>query len=128
MPEYEWQDFTERRARPDQRVPRVTIQKKGNMGMNVAAYQALGEPKAVVFRFDQQRRAFAIRPARNGEKAAYPVRKQQMANSYVIGAKSFTSFMQLDKDALLSFHPKVQDGMLIVDLNEEVTDGTDGED
>ena len=93
----------------------------------MAAYQALGEPEAVVFRFDQQRRAFAIRPARNGDKAAYPVRKQQLANSWVIGAKSFTSFMQLDKDELLSFHPKVQDGMLIVDLNEEVTDEPDGQ-
>lgn len=123
MTDYQWELADVRRQRSDQNVPRVTVQRRGNMGMNAAAYDALGSPRSVVFLIDRVRRAFAIRPAGNGEaKSAYPVRKQQMANSYVIGARSFTSHLGLADEELKVFEPKVDGKMLIVDLNAEVED------
>lgn len=127
MNNYEWEDFKDRNVRFDARIPRLTVQRKGNMGLNVAAYEALGSPARIMFRYDKVRRAFAIRPARPDEKGSYPVKKQQLANSYVLSAKSFTAYLGLNTDELKVYAPKVRDGMLIVDLNEEASDGTDGE-
>ena len=46
---WDLEDFDGRRRRSDLNVPRVTVQRKGNMGLNYAAFRALGEPEAVVF-------------------------------------------------------------------------------
>jgi len=48
----EFEVFTKRMARPRTK-PYVTIQKKGIVAFNHAAYAALGEPKAIVFLFDR---------------------------------------------------------------------------
>lgn len=120
--EYQWEDFKDRNVRFDARIPRLTIQRKGNMGMNVAAFEALGSPSRIVFRYDKNRRAIAIRPAALDEKGSYPVKKQQLANSYVLSAKAFTAFLGLNTDELKVYSPKVVNGMLVVDLNEEITD------
>jgi hypothetical protein len=119
---FKWRDFTDNRTRPDAYVPRVTVQSKGNVGLNAAAFKALGEPEAVVFRYDEEGRAFALRPARPDEKGAVKVRKQNAANSYVIGAKSFSNFMRFP-DVLQSFTPSVVDGMLVVELAGGASNG-----
>ena len=119
---FKFRDFTETRTRADSYTPRVTVQSKGNVGLNAAAFKALGEPEAVVFRYDEEGRAFALRPARPGEKGAVKVRKQNAANSYVIGAKSFSNFMRFP-DVLQSFTPSVVDGMLVVELAEGASNG-----
>lgn len=122
---YQWEDFKDRNVRFDARIPRLTVQRGGNMGLNVAAFEAIGSPARIVFRYDKARRAFAIRPATLDEKGSYPVKKQQLANSYVLSAKSFTAYLGLNTHELKVYAPKVVDGMLVVDLNEEITDDGD---
>ncbi len=121
---YTWHDFRDERARADAYIPRVSVQLRGNVGLNKAAFEALGEPEAVVFRYSDDRRAFALRPAQIGEKGARLVRKQNASNSYVIGAKAFANLMRF-KEHLQTFRPTVSEGMLIVDLNEVEDNGSD---
>ena len=119
-----WQDFRDERARSDAYIPRLSIQVKGNIGLNKAAFLALGAPEAVIFRFDENGRAFALRPAQKGEKGACLVRKQNAASSYVIGAKAFANFMKFP-EKLQTFRPTVEGDMLIVDMDEVEDNGSD---
>lgn len=119
---YTWHDFRDDRARADAYIPRVSVQLRGNVGLNKAAFEALEEPEAVIFRYSDDRRAFAIRRAEPGEKGARLVRKQNASASYIVGAKAFSNLMGF-KQHLQTFRPTVADGMLIIDLDEAENDG-----
>lgn len=121
---WDLEDFDGRRRRSDLNVPRVTVQRKGNMGLNYAAFRALGEPEAVVFQVDKGGRGFAMRPAKQSEKTAYPIRRQNAAYSYVIGARSFTGAMGWGDDTFREFIPTIVGNRLLIDLRE--TGNSDG--
>ncbi len=124
LDELELEDFDGRRRRSDLNVPRVTVQRKGNLGLNYAAFKALGEPEAVIFQIDKQGRGFAMRPATQSEKTAYPIRRQNAAHSYVIGGRSFSRAMGWGDDTFREFLPRIVGNRLIVDLRE--TGNSDG--
>src|SRR4051794_38181369 len=73
----------------DKRGPLVTIQARGSFGLNRRAVEALGNPDQVMFMYNPKSQAIGIRAAQQGEMSAYPVRRQEHADSYVLNGRLF---------------------------------------
>jgi hypothetical protein len=114
--EDQWEDFQGKRQLFDQRHPIVSIQSKGNFGLNRQSFEALGRPERVILRYNKATGAIGIRPAYAGEPYSYTVKKQAQADSYVVTGKAFLQYIGYETGKLRTFQPKVEGGMLVLEL------------
>jgi len=89
MPEFV--EFSRRTPRGSREEPMFTLQARGLLSFNKAAFKALGEPAAVALMYDAAEHIVALRKVEKTYKNAYQVRKQQQAQSYLVGAQAFTA-------------------------------------
>lgn len=112
----------EKGSAPAPTIPTVTIQKRGMFSLNDAAFKLIDEPNGVQFLWDPDSRRIAIEPVELTTPNAYPTRRQGSgkANTGVvlIAGAMFTKFIGLDTTIAKRWVPRVEDGMIIVDLNE----------
>ena len=109
-----WTEFT-RTSTPIGAKPFVTIQRKGTISLNRAAFEALGRPEAVKLLYDQDERMIGLRPAEIGANGAYQVRPQASSNWLVAGT-AFSGFLGLDTAVAKRYDAEMIDGVLAVDL------------
>ena len=102
----------------------VTIQRRGNFSLNRAAFQALGGPQSVEILFNRAKRLIGFRPTDPDNGRAVPVRKQSNADSYMIAGLTFTKEYDIDTTVARRYAAKMQENMLVVDLNSPSTDAT----
>src|SRR5258707_15701780 len=69
--------------------PMFTLQARGLLSLNHAAYRALGQPEHVALLYDEDEQIVGIRLAAEDHLNAHRVRPQ--GGSYIIGAQKFTS-------------------------------------
>lgn len=114
----------EKGSAPMPSVPSVTIQKKGLFSLNEAAQKLLNNPEAIQFLWDAERKVIGLRPVQVTEPNAYPARRQNTAagkrgrGPVLVAGTMFTKFIGMDTSVARRWVPKVEDGMLIIDLNE----------
>jgi hypothetical protein len=113
-----FEKFTGRAVPASRKIPRIAIQTRGNMSLNKAAYEALGSPPAVFLLFNKTTRAVGLQPTKLEEAHSYPVRKQPGSESYMIGARAFCQFYELDVSSTRAFAPKLQDGILVFEFDK----------
>ena len=90
MPNFE--EFARNSPRESRReTPMFTLQARGLLSLNHAAFKALGEPDAVTLLYDRDEHIVALRKSAKADPNAYRVRKQQPAQSYLVGAQAFTA-------------------------------------
>ena len=90
MPKFE--EFARGPSRDSRReTPMFTLQARGLLSFNHATFLALGEPEAVTLLYDRDEHIVALRKSPVGDPDAYRVRKQQKAQSYLVGAQAFTA-------------------------------------
>jgi hypothetical protein len=119
--------FTKRMARAGDR-PYVTIQRKGIIAFNHAAYTALGEPKAVIFLFDRDTQVVGFRAADPGEEHAYGVRPNTKRTSHLVSGTLFTRYYGIPTDVARRWLGRVnEDRVLTIDLNESPHEVLDAE-
>lgn len=70
-------------------VPMFTLQARGLLSLNHAAYRALGEPDLVALLYDEIEKIVGIRLVGHGHPNAHRVRPQ--GGSYIVGAQKFVS-------------------------------------
>lgn len=112
----------EKGSAPVPTVPAVTIQKRGMFSLNAAAYQLLGEPRAVQFLWDADEKLIALKPTSADDLNGYPARRQTAAkvnSPVVIAGAMFTRFIGLDTTHAKRWTPEKRDDLLIVDLKQE---------
>jgi hypothetical protein len=97
-------------------IPRVALQRRGNFSLNRAAFQALGQPKTIVFAYNPTRREIAITAAPPNLNYASPVRKQAATESYLVSATAFVGSIGIGHDdAILVFDSvDVRDGGVLI--------------
>lgn len=108
-------------------VPSVTIQKRGLFSLNHAASDLIGHPDAVQFLWDPDKRLIGLKPVSPEDPNAYPAREQAgrkprphgQRGTVLIAGTMFTKYIGLDTSEARRWVPKLTDGMLVVDLNEE---------
>lgn len=113
-----FETFT-RRAAPVVLQPILTFQRRGVIGLNNAAYEALGSPGEVELLFNREARQVGIRPVTDAVPHAYRVRKQQGSATYLIAARAFMQFFDIPSEVAQRYEAVMRDGMLIADLGRD---------
>ncbi|AXG12283.1 hypothetical protein [Intrasporangium calvum] len=117
-------ELFEKGSAPVSSVPSLTIQRRGLMSLNDAAFKLLKEPLAVHFLWDSEQRLIGIRAAAPNDLNAYPTRRQNQAKGtgpVLIAGTLFTRFIGLDTTEARRWAPELRDDTLIVDLKVEGT-------
>jgi hypothetical protein len=104
---------------------RVTIQTKGVIHLNKAAFEVLGAPAAVEFQFDGNRRIVGIRPIDPRRRNAFPVRRDRHKNYHSINAAAFFQHIRLrfDGTQLVDAAEFTPEGLLELPLDSMITIG-----
>jgi hypothetical protein len=118
-----WETF-KRRSAPVSKQPLVTIQKRGTMSFNGAAYAALGEPAALELLFDRTEQLVGFRAAEPATPDAYALRKQGRAANYIVSGQAFTQYFEIATDTARRYPAELRDGVLVVDLKQPGMDAT----
>jgi hypothetical protein len=99
--------------------PYITIQRRGLISLNSAAYRALGAPAAVELLFNAEERIVGLRPVdphashcavvRSPTRSAHP--------PYLISATAFTRYYEIDTTTAVRRVAYSRDDMLCIDLD-----------
>lgn len=96
-------EFSRDDSRSSHDDPMFTVQKRGLISLNHAAFKALGEPAAVAFLFDAEEGIVALRKVARTHANGYLLRKQGGSNSYLVAGQGFTSFNKIDTEVSRRF-------------------------
>jgi hypothetical protein len=96
MPKFVEFSREDSRHNPDD--PMFTLQRRGLISLNLAAFNALGEPAAVALLFDADEGIVALRKVNRTYANGYHVRKQANSRSFLVGAQGFTSYHKIQTD------------------------------
>ena len=104
---------------------RVTINKRGHIYINKAAFDVLGQPAAVELSFDGNRRIIGIKPADIRRKNAFPT-KSLSRGQYrrILAAAFFRHFrLRLEGTQLVDAFEFTLEGILELPLDSLITIG-----
>jgi len=79
----------ERESAGSAETPMFTLQARGLLSLNHAAYRALGQPDHVALLYDEEQQVVGVRLVAEDHPNAHRVRPQ--GGSYIVGAQKFTS-------------------------------------
>jgi hypothetical protein len=134
----------ERKSRPTTTVPVIALQTRGTMSLNSVAFEMLmstktaatappapakagkqtaktpdGADALIEFLYAKDEQAIGIRLAADGSMNAYPIRKQQNSETYLVTAKAFLGYHGIQFPELRRFRPRLHEGMLVFTLKED---------
>lgn len=116
--------FKRQRA-PVSTEPAVTIQKRGTLSLNAAAYESLEAPEAVELLYDRSERLIGMRKANPSTDHAYAVRPLgKGGRNWLISGRSFSAYYGIPTESARRWSARVDEGMLIVDLKQPGTQVT----
>lgn len=107
------------RATPIEQRPLGTIQRRHSFSLNRTAYEALGRPAAVELLFDRDDQVLGLRPVDPSERHAYPVRRQQASESYLLAFQAFARYYGIPVGEPRRYEGHMEDGILVFDLKQE---------
>lgn len=111
------------RQRRTGRQPFVTIQKKGVISLNGAAFEALDSPDAVELLYDTDARLVGLRKVDSSVPHAYQVRAPvENHATYLISGAAFMSYYEIDNSRSVRRPARLDGDLLIVDLNDPGVD------
>src|SRR5262245_16891594 len=97
--------------------PAVTIQKRGALSFNAAAYEALENPKHVVLLYDRDNELMGIQKASASTPHAYVVRGVgNNRATHVVSGKAFLNYYGISREVARRWTAKMEDDVLVVDL------------
>lgn len=97
----------------------VTIQKRGVISFNRAAFSLLGEPKAVELLYDRERRLVGLRPTDAKVRHAHRVRTNTKSTTYLVSGLSFVSHYDIPCEVGHRWEAQMESDVLFIDLNQE---------
>jgi hypothetical protein len=101
------------------RQPFVTIQKKGVIGLNGAAFEALDRPEAVELLYDRDERRVALRKVDGSVEHAYQVRAPVKNHAtWLVSGSAFVSYYEIDTSASVRRAAHMEGDLLIVNLTD----------
>jgi hypothetical protein len=112
---YELFDYTGA-SKSDKR-PYISLQIRGSFQINHAAFVLMGEPNCVRIFYNREKRMVAFQPAKEGERAAYRVRKAPNAFTYSVAAQAFINHYGIDVTETRRYHAAKDDSVVAIDLN-----------
>lgn len=114
-----------RNRMPSTQEPAVTIQKRGALSLNTAAYEALGSPKHVVLLYDRENELIGIQKASGTTPHAYAVRGVgNNEATRVVSGKAFLSYYGIPRDLARRWIAAMEEDILVIDLKQPGTEVT----
>ena len=100
--------------------PLVTLQMKGLLGFNPAAYELLGRPDAVELMFDKLNGSIGIKAVQADSPHAVTVRRANSSDSRAVSAATFCVYYGIRYENSLRFRNIRLDheGILVLDLRD----------
>jgi hypothetical protein len=99
-------------------VPSVSIQKKGIIALNRAAYAVLGQPQAVELFFDRERQLVGLRGADPRLDNAQRVRTNTNGNAYLVSAARFTTHYGIPTEIGHRWPAQMEGDLLVIDISK----------
>jgi hypothetical protein len=120
MPNFETFD---RSVLPFAGEPHVTIQRRGTLTLNAAAWAALGSPAAVELLYDAAAGLLGLRPAASDLPHVAFVRRstRSAAGPWVVSAMAFVHHYGIDTSSARRWAARLVDGVLCVPVGEPGT-------
>lgn len=117
--------FTKRMI-PLARDPYVTIQRRGIISINAAAFELLGAPKAIELLYDPDEHIIGFRAVDEHEEHAYAFREAsgKSVGPYIVSGTAFTKYFGIDTSKSLRWRAALDGDVLCVDLNTEGSEVT----
>lgn len=105
---------------PVTREPAVTIQRRGNLSLNPAAYDALDKPEAVELLYDRDANLVALRKTQPGSEFAYIVRalSKNSGSTWLISGMAFAAYYDINTEIARRWIGRVEGDLLVLDLNQ----------
>jgi hypothetical protein len=102
------------------RDPWVTIQKRGTISLNRAAYLLLGSPKAVDLLYSSEHQIVGLRPGDPRDRDAVAVRSPtgKDGGPFVVSGLAYIRFYEVLVDTSRRWPAYLENGVLCVDLRE----------
>jgi hypothetical protein len=123
----QFERFDKRKASASQN-PFVTLQKRGPISLNQAAFEQLGRPEAVELLYARTERVIGLKPTSPKQPYAFPVRPQGSrgrTGNYTVAGQAFTKNYGIDTSIARRYAAEMQhDGTLLVDLKNSGVDAT----
>ncbi len=113
-----------RRSTPIVKDHYVAIHKRGTISLNRSAVEALGQPDAIQLLFNREKRIMAFRPVEPTIEGAYPLRRQQQSNSWLVAGQAFLKFYDIDHSITRRYTGELRDNMLRIDFSQGGTEVT----
>ncbi len=111
------------RQRKSDRQPYVTMQKKGVISLNKAAFDALGQPDSVELLYDAESRLVGLRKVDSSIEHAYQVRAPvENHATWLVSGAAFVSYYEIDNSESIRRPARLEEDLLIVDLNHPGVD------
>lgn len=123
MPDFE---VFKKRFAPLVKQPYVTIQTRGTISLNKAAFLAIGSPEAVELLWDAKDQIIGFRPVDRDVEHAYPVRNATKpdANAFVLSGTAFAHHYGIVIAVSTRYSATTVEGVLCVDLKTGGTEVT----
>jgi hypothetical protein len=118
-----WNEFSLPKNQTKIKWMQAALTRRGYITLNRAAFQAMGQPKAVILLFDPVNSLIGLKPAGLGYENAIPLmRRKDSGDSYRLRAKSFCNYHQISTDHAVVFKniQRVDDGILVLALRDAV--------
>jgi hypothetical protein len=108
---------------PSKGQPAITIQKRGALSLNNAAFEAIGSPSFVELLYDREERLIGMRSSDEGTSHAYAVRGTGINQATrVVSGKAFLAYYDIPRDVARRWNAEERDGILIIDLKQPGTE------
>jgi hypothetical protein len=113
-----WTIFEGRPIAGDRDQPRVTLDRKSVILLNIAACEHLKAPAAVQLMFDENQKRIGIRPADPREPNAFRLKKKKGATHRTISAGAFCQHFGISVDKTVRFNNVAidRDGIMTLEL------------
>lgn len=100
--------------------PIISVRMRGTFGLNRAAYEALGKPRAVTLVHGVEERVVGFRPSDDDCPKAYVVRETKPnGGSYEVTGTKFFKFYGITNDQCRRYAAQMEDGNLLIYLDRD---------
>ncbi len=111
------------RQRRHGRQPFVTLQKKGVISLNRAAFEALDNPESVELLYDPDARLVGLRKIDSSIEHSYHVRAPvENHATWLISGAAFVGYYEIDTSTSVRRAARMDGDLLIIDLNDPGVD------
>lgn len=114
----------DKRTAKSSKVAYVTIQRRGLVSLNEAAFQGLHGAEAVELLYNRAERVIGLRAVDPKAPHAFPVRRQGVGHNYLVAGQAFSTYYGIDTTTARRYLAQFRNGMLLIDLKEAGADAT----